>query len=584
MSANDRVLINQMIEEWRNARTVPLSFDAAFERFASEHALHGFGLSEEEIEAGIIGGGNDGGVDGAYVFLGGRLLHEDSEIFQSPPSSAAAHVEAGTQLTLWLVQAKTSQTFSELALDKVAATCKTLLDMEVDEDAAAILFSEDLLARFRLFRDALKRLAHRHPTMLIKFSYVTRGEASEVHVKVRTKAKLLEAQLTQAFAISTGEVEFLGPAELWQRASTLPSYTLELPYRESITHDTSHIALVGLGEYIDFLSDETGAIKSHIFDWNVRDYQGNVEVNREITASLQKADAPEFWWLNNGITIVCSQATSVGKRLSLSDVQIVNGLQTSYTLHETLRELYTAEPTASVFDRLVQVRILVTTDQAARDAVIRATNRQTSVPVASLRATDDIQRQIESYFFEHEWFYDRRKNFYRNQGKPADRIVSIPLLAQAVMAMALGQPDHARARPSSLLKSDTDYRRVFSEKTELPVYLWLARAQRKVDEFLQAAPEPVSRSEHTNLHFHLAMLGAVDLIGRVFNRPEMLANAARENVFPTTARLESLWSSLQEQFVLFQKERQWGPDKTAKSAEFVAHLTEALGYGVLPRR
>lgn len=582
MSANDRVLINQMIDEWRNARTVPLSFDAAFERFASEHALHGFGLSEEEIEAGIIGGGNDGGIDGAYVFLGGRLLHEDSDIFQQ--STAAAQVEAGTQLTLWLVQAKTSQTFSELAVDRVAATCKALLDMEVDESSMAILYNEDLLGRFKLFREALKRLAHRHPTLLIKFSYVTRGDASEVHAKVQTKAKLLEAQLTQAFAISTGEVEFLGPAELWKRASTLPSYTLELPYRESITHGTSHIALVGLGEYIDFLSDETGTIKSHIFDWNVRDYQGNVEVNREITASLQNADAPEFWWLNNGITIVCSQATSVGKRLSLSDVQIVNGLQTSYTLHETLRELYAAEPTAPVFDRLVQVRILVTADQAARDAVIRATNRQTSVPVASLRATDDIQRQIESYFLEHEWFYDRRKNFYRNQGKPADRIVSIPLLAQSVMAMALGQPDHARARPSSLLKSDTDYRRVFSDKTELPVYLWLARAQRQVDEFLQSASEPVTRSEYTNLHFHLAMLGAVDLIGSVFNKPDMLSNAAREEVFPTHARLESLWQSLREQFELFQKERQWGPDKTAKSADFVTHLTTKLGYGSLRRR
>ncbi|MGW6415263.1 AIPR family protein [Streptomyces sp. NPDC055055] len=582
MSANDRVLINQMIDEWRNARAVPLTFDAAFERFASEHALHGFGLSEEEIEAGIIGGGNDGGIDGAYVFLGGRLLHEDSEIFQQ--SSATSQVEAGTQLTLWLVQAKTSPAFSELALDRVAATCKDLLNMEVDDAAVAILYNQDLLTRFKLFRDALKRLAHRHPTMLIKFSYVTRGEASEVHVKVQTKAKLLEAQLTQAFAISTGEVEFLGPAELWKRASTLPSYTLELPYRESITHGTSHIALVSLGEYIDFLSDETGTIKSHIFDWNVRDYQGNVEVNREITASLQKADAPEFWWLNNGITIVCSQATSIGKRLSLSDVQIVNGLQTSYTLHETLRERYAADATAPVFDRLVQVRILVTADQAARDAVIRATNRQTSVPVASLRATDDIQRQIESYFLEHEWFYDRRKNFYRNQGRPADRIVSIPSLAQSVMAMALGQPDHARARPSSLLKSDTDYRRVFSDKTELPVYLWLARAQRQVDEFLQSSSAPVSRSEYTNLRFHLAMLGAVDLVGRAFNRADMLANAAREDVFPTPARLESLWVSLRSEFDAFQKERQWGPDKAAKSAEFAIHLTTALGYGSLRRR
>jgi hypothetical protein len=582
MSANDRVLINQMIEAQRITRDVPLSFDAAFERFASGHALHGFGLSEEEIEAGVIGGGDDGGIDGAYVFLGGRLLHEDSEIVQ--PNASISHVERGTQLTLWLVQAKTSSGFSEVALDKVASTCSNLLDMEVDEAAVGVLYSADLLARFALFRTALSRLLTRHPTVRITFSYVTRGEAGEVHPKVQAKAKILENQFSQAFAVSTGEVEFLGPAELWQRASTLPSYTMELPYQESITHGTSHIALVALGDYIGFLSEESGAVKSHVFDWNVRDYQGSVEVNREITASLRDPDAPEFWWLNNGITIVCSQATSVGKRLSLSDVQIVNGLQTSYTLHETLRELYATEPSAPVFQRLVQVRILVTEDQAARDAVIRATNRQTTVPVASLRATDDIQRQIESYFLEHDWYYDRRKNFYRNQGKPADRIVSIPLLAQSVMAMALGRPDHARARPSSLLKSDADYRQVFSDTTELPVYLWLARAQRMTDQYLQTAVEPISRPEYTNLHFHLAMLGAVDLVGRVFSRPEMLGNAARESVFPSATRLDALWRSLKEQFEAFQRETRWGPDKTAKSSEFVTRLTTSLGYGSLRRR
>ncbi|MBW5480342.1 AIPR family protein [Streptomyces bambusae] len=577
MSANDRVLINQMIEEKRNSRSVALSFDAAFERFACEHALHGFGLSEEEVEAGVIGGSDDGGIDGAYVFLGGRLLHEDSEIIQQP--SAAAQIDTGTQLTLWLVQSKTSSAFSETALDKVEATCANLLNLEADDADFALLYSPDLIARFRLFKDALSRLLTRHPTVLIKFSYVTRGEAGEVHPKVQAKAKILEDRFDKAFAISRGEVEFLGPAELWKRASTRPSYTLELPYRESITHGTSHIALVALGDYIEFLSDDNKVIKSHIFDWNVRDYQGDVEVNREITQSLRDPAAPEFWWLNNGITIVCSQATSVGKRLSLSDVQIVNGLQTSYTLHQTLSARHTADPSEPVFDRLVQVRILVTADQAARDAVIRATNRQTTVPVASLRATDDIQRQIETYFHEHGWFYDRRKNFYRNQGKPADRIVSIPLLAQSVMAMALGRPDYARARPSSLLKSDTDYQRVFSEKTGLPVYLWLAQAQRRVDDFLQARPEPISRSEYTNLHFHLAMLGAVDLVGRVFTRPDALANAAREEVFPTPARLESLWTSLHEQFRAFQEERNWGADKASKSAEFVTSVTENLGYG-----
>ncbi|QTR05395.1 AIPR family protein, partial [Saccharothrix algeriensis] len=84
----------------------------------------------------------------------------------------------------------------------------------------------------------------------------------------------------------------------------------------------------------------------------------------------------------------------------------------------------------------VLVRILVTSDEATSDKVIRATNRQTSVPDASLRATDEVQRKIEAHFASAGWYYDRRKNYYRNIGKSPDRIISIPLLGQAVMGVA----------------------------------------------------------------------------------------------------------------------------------------------------
>jgi len=160
----------------------------------------------------------------------------------------------------------------------------------------------------------------------------------------------------------------------------------------------------------------------------------------------------------------------------MDDVQIVNGLQTSHTVHRVLRGASENHP---AFERSVLVRILVTGDDpATRDRVIRATNRQTSVPAASLRATDDIQRNIESFFLAHGWFYDRRKNFYRNNGKSPERIIGIPLLAQAVMAMGLSRPDNSRARPSSLLKRDEDYKKIFSSSVPLPVYLWLAKSQK----------------------------------------------------------------------------------------------------------
>jgi hypothetical protein len=54
-------------------------------------------------------------------------------------------------------------------------------------------------------------------------------------------------------------------------------------------------------------------------------------VARDLGTTHQNgADAPEFWWLKNGVTVVCSKASVIGKTYSLNDVQVVNGLQTSY--------------------------------------------------------------------------------------------------------------------------------------------------------------------------------------------------------------------------------------------------------------
>jgi hypothetical protein len=71
---------------------------------------------------------------------------------------------------------------------------------------------------------------------------------------------------------------------------------------------------------------------------------------------------------------------------------------------------------------MLLVRIIVTADPATRDQVIRATNRQTAVSDASLRATDDVQRQIENYFLTQGWYYDRRKNFYKTTARKSRRL------------------------------------------------------------------------------------------------------------------------------------------------------------------
>lgn len=216
----------------------------------------------------------------------------------------------------------------------------------------------------------------------------------------------------------------------------------------------------------------------------------------------------------------------------------------------------------------------MTDDAATRDRVIRATNRQTSVPAASLRATDEIQRSIEAFFLAEGWFYDRRKNYYRNMGKNPDRIIGIPLLAQAVMAVGLSEPDNSRARPSSLLKRDDDYRKIFSSKVALEIYLWAARAQKEVDSFLLSEEAATTAPERTNLRFHLAMLSTAKILGGKVHAPAQLTEIATEGTSISGADLPACLAELREAFAAFAAESGDSTDKIAKGPEFVDFLLD----------
>ncbi|MEU9175738.1 AIPR family protein [Streptomyces sp. NPDC048550] len=41
----------------------------------------------------------------------------------------------------------------------------------------------------------------------------------------------------------------------------------------------------------------------------------------------------DFWWFNNGVTVVADGARIIGKRIVVKDPQIVSGLQTSHEVY-----------------------------------------------------------------------------------------------------------------------------------------------------------------------------------------------------------------------------------------------------------
>jgi hypothetical protein len=169
-----------------------------------------------------------------------------------------------------------------------------------------------------------------------------------------------------------------------------------------------YVGAVKLSDYISFISDDEGNIREDLFDSNIRHYQGEVDVNNKIKSTLQNDFTRDFWWLNNGITMIASNPTQLAKRLSVESIQIVNGLQTTYTIATN----YLTIPSD---DRSVLVKVIITSDKETIDKIIASTNSQNAVSSSLLRATDTIQRNLESFFANAGYYYDRRKNFYKNQ-------------------------------------------------------------------------------------------------------------------------------------------------------------------------
>jgi hypothetical protein len=567
-TTNARTLLMRIFGAWRADFLASYSEGTAFEIFASELVLRPYGLALDDVKAGIVGGGQDGAIDSVYVFFDDYLIDEDSEVID--PASKPSDLGQGRLLELWIIQAKTTPAFSETTLDQLENSIRRLLNLSESLDALSTLYNERLLGRIGLFRTAWDKLITQRPRISVNVVYATPGDRQGVTPQVEAKLNALRQVIAEAVPDpSLVTAELMGDKELLSRYNERPSYTVRMDYQESATSGDSHVALVKLKDYYDLIVDENGRLRRHLFEWNVRDYQGNVEVNKGIRESLTSADTPEFWWLNNGVTILCSEATSAGKSYSLSNIQIVNGLQTSNEIYGALKSQRTPEAE----NKMLLVRIIVTADARTRDQVIRATNRQTAVSDASLRATDDVQRQIETYFLTRGWYYDRRKNFYKNEGKAdISKIVGIPYLGAAVTAMGLARPDKSRGKPSSLLKNNDDYKQVFSPWIDLEIYLWAAQLQRCADAFIASEAANATIEQKSNLRFHLSMLIVDKLNNGAVRRPQQLRGLASQDASLTDDEMKALFDRLKHWSAEYLQTEGVILERAAKAQRFSEYL------------
>jgi hypothetical protein len=488
-----------------------------FEVFVAEQLLKQYDLSDEQINSGLVGGGDDGGLDGFYTFIDGQLIVEDSDL---------SVFKKGARVEIVIFQSKSEAKFSETAVQKIQSTLSHLLDLSCDVKKISSLYNADIQRVATIYRNVIQTLAGVFPKRTISIFYASEGV--KAHSKVELRAKELEEMVRDLFGESgcTCTVEMVTAGRLNQLAQETKRASRLLTLTEKLESNSGGIVgLVKLTEYFRFISDENKKLQRHLFESNVRDYEGKGKgVNKEIRECLHEHWPVEFWWLNNGITIVAEKVQPTKLLMEIQDPQIVNGLQTSMEIHRYFETGNTENE-----DREILVRIITPKDAAERDRVIKATNSQTSIAAASLRATDEIQRHIEQFLKPFGWFYERRKNYYKNESKPRSKIISIQGMAQSLIAIVLQEPDSARARPSNLIKEDSEYKVLFNKKHPLPLFRAVVELM-KLAEATLADDSELTKDDRVNLRFYVAMYLAATVCGLAKPDTQRIATLAGQKI------------------------------------------------------
>lgn len=214
-----------------------------------------------------------------------------------------------------------------------------------------------------------------------------------------------------------------------------------------------------------------------------RNIRAGLSPDRSANRSLRKAiddiakrDAPsdEFVFKHNGVTLAVEHA-AVDKDglLELTEPRVLNGAQTITTLDHWLVANQDAKSFDEWRDKLSACRVLTKMITNADDdfivTVTIANNRQNPVEAWNLRASDQIQLELEDRFREAGVFYERQENAFEpmtdeeldEMGIRELKAVQIRKLAQTFLA-AQGEVDRM-SRLTDVFDDDLQYKQAFRQ-------------------------------------------------------------------------------------------------------------------------
>ena len=380
----------------------------------------------EEAEQYITDGGNDGGVDAAYI-----AEAQDS------------------QLNVVLFQSKYSRNlegdsnFPANAVEKAVNTVKNIFDPE-----AGIVLNEKSREKVEEIRSFILDGYIPYVTFVMLNNGLTWNQDAQNHIDNAFKQ---QKQVQFEHFNHQDIIQYINRNKSIDTRLTL----LGRAVQEDFNYKRVIIGKISVME-IYRLIDEFG---DSLFEKNIRWYLGRNAVNEGIADTLTDEDKrANFFFFNNGITMICDQFGYNGLQsqdwiVKIKRLQIINGGQTCKTIYQVMKD----NPNEDFSQVYVLVRLYeVSDDEKLINAITYATNSQNPVDFRDLKSNDECQILLERGAADLGYSYKRKRDNSSNTNA-----IPSTVAAEAVLAVWRGRPHLAKYKRSDFF--DKYYDEIFKD-------------------------------------------------------------------------------------------------------------------------
>lgn len=461
--------IDKLFEDNPELNTVSKNkFEIAVSSFANLKYL--YGIEFDDLVDGILGEGGDEGIDLCYVFCNGILVQDETY-----PINKESHVKVK------FFQVKKESGFSANGFKNLKEGIEETFNLDLSLDKLQkIGANEDLVEKVDLIRKIFRKANRERAKFSCEVYYVT--IASDLNIP--EKITHLTEELKKNPLKIPFDFEFWGAQKLLDLTDKADE-TLEVKFnsqpleiKERNVDISGFAGFISGNELMNSLIDTEGQFKSHLTEGNVRFFLGeDKKINNSIIESAKdNKKAENFWAMNNGLTIIGDSIDPLGNNeYSILNPQIVNGCQTVHCLYYAHSELTRLPDSLKVFVKIVNSdNIEIQTD------IISATNSQNPVKSASLKANDNIQRNIERHLKEAGIYYERRENYYKRLGFTGNKVIGLLKMAQIIHTVVNKESIVALNDTATLFESPTKYDSIFHDSADFDLYRFSASLYQKI--------------------------------------------------------------------------------------------------------